>query len=216
MHANVLMIKLKHIKIGEKEMQEPLTVERENISVNGYWGSNSKITTKAPLVIWAEDEESKNTAEYADYLNEKGVLTFRYNIAGTFDEAINQLKAIFDTLRLSEEVAGEYIIFAGYGTAARVAAITAEQIGKSVKGLILLTPEFSPEDKIKMKNYTGATMIVNGTDDAENPLKDVDKVAKEMPNADLLEIRGGHHQYTKEDIERVKGLMQAFMYTALK
>lgn len=196
-------------------MQEKITIENEYIKVNGFWGKSEKITGKAPLVIFAENDQEDHSSEYADYLNELGILTFRFKTTTDFAEAKKKLLTVFDTLRVSEQVAGEYIVLAGSNQAGRYTGLVASQIGKSVKGLILLTPEFKPEDLEVMKKYQGATMIVNGTDDTENKLKDVAKIAHNIKNAQLLEIRGGKHEYSEQDIDRVEHLIGTFLRTEL-
>lgn len=197
-------------------MQKELTVTSNNQTVKGTWGqATNPFDGVVPLVIFATIEDDvKKTEIYTNFLNNSGILTFAFK-AKDIDEAKKFFRASFEELRGEDAVASEYIVFAGFGDAGRAAALTASEIGNSVRGLFLMAPTFVPEDILKVEKYNGEVAILAGTEDDDVNLDNLETVASRMPHAEVLQVRGGKHVYGEREVDRAQMLLRTFVMTAL-
>ncbi|WP_201346780.1 alpha/beta hydrolase, partial [Lactobacillus nasalidis] len=148
------------------------------------------------------------------YLNDSGILTFTFE-AADYASALAGYHLAFDELRADDRVASEYIAFAGYDLAGRAAGVAASEIGRSVRGVFLMSPVLEAGDEDKIQAYPGRGYIVAGSEDDQAPLAGLEQLAKQMKQGELLQMRGAGHEYRPEDWERAGMLLRTWVLTGL-
>ena len=194
-------------------MEKEMTLISAKGKLKGIWGEAvNPIEGMTPLVILAKTGDKDQAYWLSRYLNDAGILTFTFE-AEDAASAISGYHLAFDELRNDDRVASEYIVFAGYGEAGDAAAVAASEIGRSVRGIFLMSPVIKDWDKIK--GYQGRSYIVAGSDDDQAPLASLEMMAKQLKQGELLQMRGAGHDYREEDWERAGILLRTWVLTGL-
>ena len=194
-------------------MEKEMTLISAKGKLKGIWGEAvNPIEGMTPLVILAKTGDKDQAYWLSRYLNDAGILTFTFE-AEDAASAISGYHRAFDELRNDDRVASEYIVFAGYGEAGNAAAVAASEIGRSVRGIFLMSPVIKDWDKIK--GYQGRSYIVAGSDDDQAPLASLEMMAKQLKQGELLQMRGAGHDYREEDLERAGILLRTWVLTGL-